>query len=169
MALAPEQLEAGYSQAKRQFATYGSILRRSLGLPGAFKRVAYNVAWIRSDPLWVAIIRAGLMPLATRIFERVLQLSTRAPGQEHSVMPYLMNASAREPVVWPPVQAPVDAPRALVTDNCQQPSLTLIRAGTPDYPDSESAFARVPAESGQKHQRSNPGGNRQTGGSKGGV
>ena len=43
------------------------------------KRIAYNVAW-RVDPLWVAIIRAGLMPFATRIFERVLRLSTAAEG-----------------------------------------------------------------------------------------
>ncbi len=32
--MTPEQLEAGYSRAKREFATCGSILRRSLGLPG---------------------------------------------------------------------------------------------------------------------------------------
>ena len=33
--MTPEQLEEGYSRAKRQFAAWGSILRRSLGLPGA--------------------------------------------------------------------------------------------------------------------------------------
>jgi len=77
--MTPEQLEAGYRHAKRQFATYGSILRRSLGLPGAVKRIAYNVAWMKLDPLWVAIIRAGLMPFATRIFQRVLRLNTQVP------------------------------------------------------------------------------------------
>ena len=76
--MTPEQLEAGYDQARRQFAAWSSILRRSLGLPGALKRIAYNVAWMKIDPLWVAIIRAGLMPFATRIFERVLRLSTKA-------------------------------------------------------------------------------------------
>jgi radical SAM superfamily enzyme YgiQ (UPF0313 family) len=149
--MTPEQLEAGYSHARRQFATYGSILRRSLGLPGALKRIAYNVAWMKIDPLWVAMIRTGLMPFATRIFERVLQLSTKAPGRERGVTPYLMNASAGEP--QPPVRTPFYAPRTPVTDNCQQPSLTFISARTPDCRDSESAFARLPAESGQRRQR----------------
>jgi radical SAM superfamily enzyme YgiQ (UPF0313 family) len=76
--MTPGQLEAGYSRAKRRFSSCGSILRRSLGLPGALKRIAYNVAWARVDPLWVAIIRAGLMPFATRIFQRVLKVGTKA-------------------------------------------------------------------------------------------
>jgi len=78
-----EQLEAGYRRARREFAAWNSILHRSLGLPGALKRMAYNVAWMKLDPLWVAIIRAGLMPFATRIFQRVLQLGTKAPCLEH--------------------------------------------------------------------------------------
>ncbi len=78
-----EQLEEGYRRSRRQFASFGSILRRSLGLPGALKRVAYNVAWTRIDPLWVAIIRSGLMPFATRIFQRVLQLGTQQPRRQH--------------------------------------------------------------------------------------
>jgi radical SAM superfamily enzyme YgiQ (UPF0313 family) len=77
--MTPEQLEEGYSRSKRQFSSCRSILRRSLGLPGAMKRIAYNVAWTRMDPLWVAIIRTGLMPLASRIFQRVLKLSTKDP------------------------------------------------------------------------------------------
>jgi radical SAM superfamily enzyme YgiQ (UPF0313 family) len=97
----PEQLEAGYSRAKRRFAACGSIIRRSLGLPGALKRIAYNVAWMKIDPLWVAIIRAGLMPLATRIFQRVLRLSTKTPRREYTVVPHLANASSREPAPQP--------------------------------------------------------------------
>ena len=85
------------------------------------------MAWMKIDPLWVAIIRAGLMPLATRIFERVLQLSTKAPGRERGVMPYLMNASAGEPAVQPPIWAPFYASRAPVRDNCRQPSLSFHR------------------------------------------
>ena len=81
--MTPEQLEAGYDDARRQFASWGSIFRRSVGLPGALKRLAYNAAWMKIDPLWVAIIRAGLMPFATRIFEQVLRLSTKTtnPGR----------------------------------------------------------------------------------------
>jgi len=74
--MTPEQLEEGHQRAYRDFLTYGSILRRSLGVPGSLKRIAYNVAWMKVDPLWAAIVKAGLMPFATRIFERVLRLDT---------------------------------------------------------------------------------------------
>ncbi|MFZ5831343.1 MAG: B12-binding domain-containing radical SAM protein [Planctomycetota bacterium] len=80
--MSPEALEEGYCRAKREFATWNSIFQRSWGLPGALKRIAYNVAWTGIDPLWEAIIRAGMMPFATRIFQRVLQLSTRGGAQE---------------------------------------------------------------------------------------
>ncbi len=79
--MTPDQLEDGHKRAYREFESIGSILRRSLGLPGALKRIAYNVAWRRMDLLWVAIVRTGLMPFATRIFERVLALPTRPVRQ----------------------------------------------------------------------------------------
>lgn len=85
--MTPEQLESGHKRAYRDFLTYGSILRRSFGLPGALKRIAYNVAWAKVDPLWVAIIRAGLMPFATRIFTRVLRMRTRARQPEFATIP----------------------------------------------------------------------------------
>jgi len=75
--MTPEQLESGHKRAYREFLTYSSILRRSLGLPGAAKRLAYNIAWMKIDPLWTAIIRLGLMPFATRIFNRVLRATTK--------------------------------------------------------------------------------------------
>jgi radical SAM superfamily enzyme YgiQ (UPF0313 family) len=77
LGMTPDELEAGHERAHRDFLSYGSILRRSFGLPGVAKRLAYNVAWGKIDPLWVAISRAGLMPYATEIFQRVLRLSTR--------------------------------------------------------------------------------------------
>ncbi len=94
--MTPEQLEQGYGRARREFAAWSSILRRSFGLPGALKRIAYNVAWMKIDPLWVAIIRSGLMPFATRIFERVLQLSTKSPGRESIPASWHVGASPRE-------------------------------------------------------------------------
>ncbi len=72
-----EQLEAGHKQAYHDFLTYGSILRRSVGLPGTVKRLAYNIGWMKVDPLWVTIARLGLMPFASRIFNRVLRLNTK--------------------------------------------------------------------------------------------
>ena len=71
-----DQLAEGHQRAYRDFLTYGSIFRRSFGLPGALKRLAYNVAWSKIDPLWKLILRTGLMPFATRIFARVLRWQT---------------------------------------------------------------------------------------------
>lgn len=96
--LTPEQLEEGYLYARRQFATFSSIFHRSLGLPGALKRIAYNVAWMKIDPFWVAIIRAGLMPFASHIFERILQLSTKVSSEECVTVPWHVNTSLREQV-----------------------------------------------------------------------
>jgi hypothetical protein len=42
---------------------------------------------MKIDPLWVAIIRLGLMPLATRIFERVLRVPTKAANREPAMAP----------------------------------------------------------------------------------
>jgi radical SAM superfamily enzyme YgiQ (UPF0313 family) len=75
--MTPEELEAGHHRARREFGSVGSILRRSFGVPGVLKRLAYNVAWMKVDPLWNAIIRSGLMPYATRIFDRVLRVETK--------------------------------------------------------------------------------------------
>jgi radical SAM superfamily enzyme YgiQ (UPF0313 family) len=77
--LTPEQLEAGHQEAYRRLHSLSSIVKRSTGLPGTAKRLAYNLAWSKVDPLWVAIIRAGMMPFAKRIFRRVLAIGTR-PG-----------------------------------------------------------------------------------------
>jgi len=83
--MTPQQLESGHKRAYRDFLTYSSILHRSLGLPGAAKRLAYNIAWMKVDPLWVAIIRLGLMPYATRIFNRFLRFSTKAQPTPHAI------------------------------------------------------------------------------------
>ena len=137
--MTPEQLEEGYSRSKRQFATCGSILRRSWGLPGALKRIAYNVAWTKVDPLWVAIIRMGLMPFATRIFQRVLQVGTKAPNREYD----LLHTLSGEPAI---------PPGAAVAERRRQPNVTFFSVRAPDRRRSESAFARLPAESGPRRQ-----------------
>jgi radical SAM superfamily enzyme YgiQ (UPF0313 family) len=82
-----DQLESGHKRAYRQFLTYSSIIRRSLGLPGAVKRLAYNIAWMKVDPLWVAIVRLGLMPFATRIFNRVLRARTKTKIPARAIEP----------------------------------------------------------------------------------
>jgi radical SAM superfamily enzyme YgiQ (UPF0313 family) len=100
--MTPEQLDEGYWRAKREFGAWSSIFRRSFGLPGALKRLAYNVAWMKIDPLWVAIIRAGLMPFATRIFERVLRLSTRSrPAECYAALAHDLAALQAEEEAMP--------------------------------------------------------------------
>lgn len=151
-----EQLEEGYGRAKREFATCKSILLRSLGLPGALKRIAYNMAWSRMDPLWVAIIRAGLMPLATRIFERVLQLSTKDQRRQHD--PAMLQASAisDQPLVHPGAAASewtsLSALGAPAAESCHPPGDSFIGVNSVDRGCSESAFASSPAESDRRHQ-----------------
>jgi hypothetical protein len=140
--MTPEQLDAGYCHAKRQFATCGSILRRSLGLPGALKRIAYNVAWMKMDPLWVAIIRMGLMPFATQIFERVLQLSTTATSREDGR------------IVQHRIPAPCYATNVPAVAGRQSLSLPVLNAGALEHQDFESSAARLPAESDQRRQTS---------------
>jgi hypothetical protein len=105
--MTPEQLEAGYARARRRFGAWSSILRRSLGVPNALKRIAYNTAWMKVDPLWVAIIRSGLMPFASRIFERVLRLDTRAEGHILDSTSYPAPASAQDPVTSTLVREPL--------------------------------------------------------------
>jgi hypothetical protein len=123
--MAPDQLEAGYHRARRAFAAWNSILHRSLGLPGALKRIAYNAAWMKMDPLWVAIIRAGLMPFATRIFERVLRLSTRYPIRESAAAPWHVHAlPRRQSPQWIVLNDhAVNRPRGEGGVSCDQPEL----------------------------------------------
>lgn len=78
----PEQLEAGHRWACREFTSYSSVFRRSFGLPGGLKRLAYNLAWAKVDWLWPLIVRGGLMPFANQILERVLRIDT-APHRSH--------------------------------------------------------------------------------------
>ena len=85
----PGQLEAGYDRAYRDFYRYGSILRRSVGLPAPLKRVAYNVVWRRMDGLWAAIIGGGLLPFVRPLFERVLARNTRPAADQPAWAPAL--------------------------------------------------------------------------------
>ncbi len=85
--MTPEQLESGHKRAYREFLTYSSIFRRSVGLPGTLKRLAYNIGWMKVDPLWEVVVRLGLMPYATRIFNRVLRASTKAKAPARLIEP----------------------------------------------------------------------------------
>jgi len=85
--MTPGQLEAGYDRAYHDFYRFGSILRRSLGLPAPLKRLAYNIVWKRVDPLWAAVIQCGVLPWVRPLFERVLAHGTRRPSPEPAIAP----------------------------------------------------------------------------------
>jgi hypothetical protein len=153
LGMTPDQLEDGYLCLKRRFAAWGSIFRRSMGLPGVLKRIAYNVAWMRIDPLWVAIIRAGLMPFATRIFARVLQLSTERKCRESDIAPSLdVESMSNLASLHAPQSSTASVPQLLYTGGAS--GTPHGASGTPritffDTRGSESAFAQLPAEKDQ--------------------
>ena len=93
--MSPTQLEAGHQRAYRDFLSYGSIARRSLGMPGALKRMMYNVAWMKVDPLWTAIVRTGLMPFARQILTRVLWMKTQTDEHQQTAVSDISDARRR--------------------------------------------------------------------------
>jgi radical SAM superfamily enzyme YgiQ (UPF0313 family) len=96
--MTPEQLEEGHKRAYRDFSTYSAIFRRACGVPGTLKRLAYSISWAKLDPLWVAIVRLGLMPFATRIFERVLRIDTQSHAPGHAAEVPLLPVDQAAPV-----------------------------------------------------------------------
>ncbi len=130
--MTPEQLEEGYHRARRRFAAWSSILHRSLGLPGALKRIAYNVAWMKVDPLWVAIIRMGLMPFATRIFQRVLRIGTQAADQERDIRRLGLDSPVEKQTSMPTVRELPFALQSPAISNGQQPNVTYSRSDAPE-------------------------------------
>ena len=78
--MTPDELEAGYWRSYDEFYRYGSILRRSMGLPNPIKRMLYNIGWRKLDRIWSAIISLGLLPVVRPIFELVLAGTTRNSG-----------------------------------------------------------------------------------------
>ena len=87
------ELEDGHRRSYAEFYRWGSILRRSLGLPAPLKRMAYNVGWRKADTLWAAVIRCGLLPAVRPLFERVLAAGTRKG--ERSAAPSAIAGSLR--------------------------------------------------------------------------
>ena len=137
--MTPAQLEDGYFELKRRFATFRSIFLRSCGLPGALKRIAYNVAWLKVDPLWVAIIRAGLLPFATRIFDRVLRLNTRRHGVRHGLGAERYTGSVADCLT---IREPFFAAQSSAIENCESAGVVSIQPRAADHPDSESVSLR---------------------------
>jgi radical SAM superfamily enzyme YgiQ (UPF0313 family) len=73
--LTPEELEAGYWRAYRDFYRWGSILRGAWNHDGwsdCARHVAYAGGWKKMEPLWDAIIRAKRASSMLPVLESVL-------------------------------------------------------------------------------------------------
>jgi hypothetical protein len=73
--LTPDQLEAGYWKAYRDFYTWRSIWRgaASKPVPGdRMRHLAYAGAWKKFEPLWDLLIRSGQVLHALPLLEAAL-------------------------------------------------------------------------------------------------
>jgi radical SAM superfamily enzyme YgiQ (UPF0313 family) len=74
--MTPSQLEQGYWSSYEEFYKYGSIIRRSFGLRNPLKRILYNAAWKKMDPIWDWAIGHNLIERVLPTFEFVLARDT---------------------------------------------------------------------------------------------
>jgi radical SAM superfamily enzyme YgiQ (UPF0313 family) len=88
--MSPEELEAGYWRAYRDFYRWGSILR-SAWTKGEWierlRHVAYAGAWKKAEPLWHLIINAGRVSGMLPALEWVLNDFGRGPGGQPNAHP----------------------------------------------------------------------------------
>ena len=85
--MTPDQLEAGYWRAYRDYYRWGAIIRGAVGqdtLRTAFRHVAYAGGWKKLEPLWDLVIRArrvgGMLPMLEHTLDAsvVLRLADRS-------------------------------------------------------------------------------------------
>lgn len=73
--MSPDQLEAGYWSAYRDFYSWSSIARSATAQPSltqGLRHFAYATAWKKFEPLWDLILRARRVALARPALEAVL-------------------------------------------------------------------------------------------------
>jgi hypothetical protein len=108
MGIRPEQLEAGYWRAYREFYRWGSILRGSLrkpGLTGALRHLAYATGWKKFEWLWDAIIRGRRLVHALPLLETVLaEFGRRVPDQGSQASGRPSPSESRGSGSWTPGQ-----------------------------------------------------------------
>jgi radical SAM superfamily enzyme YgiQ (UPF0313 family) len=90
----PEQLEAGYRRAYREFYQWGSILRGAATKrqwQQRLRHLAYSAGWKKSEAVWKPVIRAGrvsrMLPLLEYVLDgrgRSLQAESQQKGFELS-------------------------------------------------------------------------------------
>lgn len=91
--LAPEQLEAGYWWAYREFYSWPNIMRASLRHDSAkhmLKHFAYTAGWKKFEPVWNLLIKTrhlnDMLPVLEAILSRVGAREDR-PGEGTKVIP----------------------------------------------------------------------------------
>ena len=85
--MTPEQLEAGYLRAYRDFYTWSAIRRGAAGLDtlkGRARHLAYAGGWRKFEPLWDLIIRGRCVNAMLHALERSLDafVGARRPDDE---------------------------------------------------------------------------------------
>jgi hypothetical protein len=88
--MTPEQLEAGYWRAYRDFYTWSAIWRGAAGqdtLKGRARHLAYAGGWKKFEPLWDLIIRARRVNAMLPALERTLDAFVGARRQGDGVGP----------------------------------------------------------------------------------
>jgi radical SAM superfamily enzyme YgiQ (UPF0313 family) len=84
--LSPEQLEAGYWRAYKDFYRWGSILRAAATKKqwlGRLRHVAYSAGWKKFEPMWDLVIRSQRVACMLPWLERILGgFEPSSPGVE---------------------------------------------------------------------------------------
>ena len=110
--MGPEQLEAGYWRAYRQFYRWGSILRgarRKPRLSGSLRHVAYAAGWKKFEWLWNTIIRTQRLLHTMPLLETVLsEFGKRAPSGSYRNAP----PGGSERAAWHPLGRSLNSPWA---------------------------------------------------------
>ena len=78
--MSPDELEAGYWRAYRDFYRWGSILRGAASQPtarGKVRHAAYAAGWKKCEPLWDLAIRVKRVGAALPLLEAVLDAGRR--------------------------------------------------------------------------------------------
>ena len=116
--LSPEELEAGYWRAYRNFYRWGSILRGAMThetWSKCLRHVAYSGGWKKLEPMWDAIIRAKRATAMLPVLESVLMGFGRYAPDAEALQPeeptrrpgVSRNVGAGDNVVrWPGPSAP---------------------------------------------------------------
>jgi radical SAM superfamily enzyme YgiQ (UPF0313 family) len=95
--MSPEQLEAGYWRAYRDFYRWGAIARGALAKEtwaASARHFAYAAGWKKFEPLWDLVLRARRVAYMRPLLERVLQGSARQRATPGTASPALSDPSS---------------------------------------------------------------------------